>query len=399
MSDSELYSRLLFPKKQGYPLFNPQPYTSLLEPARRTGTKIGDVGVVTMHGAFNPIFNLCLEGNDPANRLGVPLGFEKVVLGPSDIEELVPCHHPGSDISSKTINKRRLGVSAGISNNVFLPLAGGAVVEVSTNAKQTGLLLLPDGSTAWDLKPLQRFREQAFKHGESWYEFVNGVLGRTIGNGDLYLVTGFTKSTSWHVAVVNNDSGDRELSLKLKAAQIGNAGASCAWEWENVTSSANSGPRRLPGEESWKENQTVFLRGFKVALRSMPRRRSPKVLSIFSAKWSDMVSKLAASVPFSQPRPRPSLGNNSQSPPSTMGNGGGPANNQQSLNSVSSVSVGITCSLPPAKVAVTHDNEWASLLDEEEEEIPEYDELIARIPNRFNISVTPGIPGTLSTGA
>ncbi|KAJ6511827.1 hypothetical protein DFH09DRAFT_1433648, partial [Mycena vulgaris] len=293
ISDSELYGRLLFPKKQGYPLFNPQPYTSLPEPVRRTGTKIGDVGVVTIHGAFNPIFNICLEGNDPANRLGVPLGFEKVILGPSDIEELAPCHHPGSDISSKTINKRRLVLNCPqvlgfICACRFLPLAGGAVVEVSTNAKQTGLLLLPDGSTAWDLNPLQRFRDQAFKHGESWYEFVNGVLGRTIGNGDLYLVTGFTKSTSWHVAVVNNEWGDRGMSLKLKATQIGNAEASCAWEWENVTSSANSGPRRLPGEESWKENQTVFLRGFKVALRSMPLRRSPKVLSIFSAKWSDM---------------------------------------------------------------------------------------------------------------
>jgi hypothetical protein len=118
MSDSELYSRLLFPKKQGYPLFYPQPSDDLLDPARRAGTEIGDVGVVTMYGGFDRIFNILRAGDDPANRFGVPPGFEQVILRPGDITTLAQYHRPGSDISSTTINKRRLDIEAGIENNM-----------------------------------------------------------------------------------------------------------------------------------------------------------------------------------------------------------------------------------------------------------------------------------------
>ncbi|KAJ7325430.1 hypothetical protein DFH08DRAFT_662969, partial [Mycena albidolilacea] len=68
MSDSELYSRLLFPKKHGCPLFHPQPFDDLPEPARKLGTEIGDVGLVTQDGAFDPIFNIRRAIDDPSNR-------------------------------------------------------------------------------------------------------------------------------------------------------------------------------------------------------------------------------------------------------------------------------------------------------------------------------------------
>jgi hypothetical protein len=121
------------------------------------------------------------------------------------------------------------------------------------------------------------------------------------GKGDLYLVTGVTKSTSWSVVALENHSGEGKVSLKLKAAQMGNAGAACAWEWESADSSVNSGPRRCPGEEDWRDNQTVFLRGFKVALRSTPLRRAPKIKTVVNSKWSDMSSK-GSFIPFSQPQ-------------------------------------------------------------------------------------------------
>jgi hypothetical protein len=180
-----------------------------------------------------------------------------------------------------------------------VPFGAGAVVEVSTNSKQTGLLLLPDGASRWDLRRLQLFRDYALRHAHNWYAFVNGILQRMVGNGDLYLVTGVTKSTSWSVAAVENHSGDRQISLKLKAAQIGNAGATWTWEWESGGSSVNSGPRRRPGEVSWRDNQTVFLRGFKVALRSTPLRKAPKIRSIVNSKWPDISSR-GTFIPFSQ---------------------------------------------------------------------------------------------------
>ncbi|KAJ7739927.1 hypothetical protein B0H16DRAFT_62338 [Mycena metata] len=289
MSDSDLYSRLLFPKKHGYPLFHPQPFDDLLEPARRIGTEIGDVGIVTQEGSFDPIFNILRAKDDPSNRFGVPPAFESVSLGPEDIATRTLFHLPGSDISNTTVVKKRIDVEAGIEDNVFIPLGAGAVIEVSTNSKQTGLLLLPDGASRWDLRQQKVFRDYALKHAQNWYSFVNGDLGRMVGNGDLYLVTGVTKSTSWSVAAVENHSGEGKVSLRLKAAQVGNAGASRAWEWESASSSVDSGPRRNAGEELWRDNQTVFLRGFKVALRLMSLRR-PKAVSIVNANWSDMSS-------------------------------------------------------------------------------------------------------------
>jgi hypothetical protein len=149
---------------------------------------------------------------------------------------------------------------------------------VSTNSKETGLLLLPDGASSWDLRPLQVFRDYALENAEKWYEFVNGTCRRMVGDGDLYLVTGVTKSTSWGVAALKNHSGEGQISLKLKAALVGNAGATYSWKWESGGSSVNSGPWREPGEEEWRDNQTVFLRGFKVMLRSRLRKKlKPKL--------------------------------------------------------------------------------------------------------------------------
>jgi hypothetical protein len=118
MSDSYLYSRLLFLKGHGYPLFHPQPFDDLPYAARRAGTEIGDVGLITQDGSFDPIFNILRAADDPSNRFGVPSAYEQVLLGPEDIAARALFHLLGSDISNTTITKRRLDVDAGIENNM-----------------------------------------------------------------------------------------------------------------------------------------------------------------------------------------------------------------------------------------------------------------------------------------
>ncbi|KAF7345422.1 Tkl tkl-ccin protein kinase [Mycena venus] len=380
MSDSILYSRLLFPKGHGYPLFCPEPFDDLDEAARKTGSEIGDVGVITWDGSFDPIFNILRASNDPSNRYGVPPGFEQVFLGPQDISTRAQCHLPGSDISNTTISKRRLDFEAGTESNVFLPVGAGAVVEVSTNSKQTGILLLPDGASRWDLRSQQLFRDYALKHAENWYTFVNGNLRRMAGNGDLYLVTGVTKSTSWGVAAVENHSGEGTLSLKLKAAQIGSAGATYAWEWESAGSSVNAGPRRCAGEE-WRDKQTVFLRGFKVA-----------------SKWSKATGPSSPSTP-SQLQSSDTNGNSlswsafTRTDPSSTG---GSSDDEESLSPSSNyypsdlINEHLLDCFVDATVAVTHDDEWASILTEQDSEVPADDELITRVLNKFKMSIVFG---------
>lgn len=97
---SEVYSRLLLPKRHGYPLWVPEPHDNLPVDYQVT---IGDVGTITTDGGFDPLFNICASLNDPVNSDGVPLPFEHVVLGPRDIRTWNNFHIPGTGIVSTSI--------------------------------------------------------------------------------------------------------------------------------------------------------------------------------------------------------------------------------------------------------------------------------------------------------
>ncbi|KAF7362530.1 Cell division control protein [Mycena venus] len=443
MADScHLYTRLLLPKRHGYPLFHPQPFDDLPLESRYIGIEVGDVGVVTSDGAFDVIFNICRSANDPVNRFGVPEGFEKVELSPGDVAPRGQYHRPGSDVSNTKISKRRLDVdaAAGVEGNVFLPFGAGAVVEISTSSKETAVLLLPDGASRTDLRPKNIFRDYALKHAQRWYEFVNKKLHRMVGNGDLYLVTGTDKSSSWSVAALENHSEDCKISLKLKASQVGSAGTSCVWEWETADSFADWGPRPLPAERS--ENQTVFIRGFKVAIRSSPLKKSAKAISIVDSKPSDILSKTGSS-PFAPSRPTGTgglfrspaphgIGGASKneasvaehlpgspeqstrafsqsrpigiaSPPSSIGSG--TADDEESISDSAeyfpenpktyhpgyTINEYLLRTCPTANVTVTHDDEWMAVLKESDEEFPSDCELIARICGKYDVNISSGV--------
>ncbi|KAJ7148428.1 hypothetical protein C8R43DRAFT_888882 [Mycena crocata] len=246
---SDAYARCLFPKGQGYPLFVPQPFDDLPEEARKTGTQIGDVGIITLDGSFDPIFNILRAADDPANRFGLPAAFEPAVLPTDDILIWEQYHAPRSVIWNAS--KKRRPNSQEIQ-----------VVESST---QTALLILPDGALRMDSRSLRVFRDYALKNAQSWYAFVNGDLQRILGNGELYLITGVTKSTSWCVATFDGSSVAEKGSLNMQATLLN---GEVAWAWDTSNTGTRSGPYRRAGEESWRDNQTVFLRGLKVAVRS-----------------------------------------------------------------------------------------------------------------------------------
>ena len=117
MSDAALYSRLLHTKKQGCTLFSPQPSEDLPRAERESGARIGHVGIVTENGGFDPIFNILDSAED--NPSGVPPGFEQVTLRHDAILHEGNCHSPGSDISNKTVSKKRLDVDVGLESNVY----------------------------------------------------------------------------------------------------------------------------------------------------------------------------------------------------------------------------------------------------------------------------------------
>ncbi|KAJ6561951.1 hypothetical protein B0H19DRAFT_902447, partial [Mycena capillaripes] len=179
---------------EGWALFHPTPSDDLPEEARKAGLQIGEVGVITDDGAFDPIFNIRLAADDPANRYGVPAGFEQVPSRPNDIRIRLLCHPPGAVLSSATVKKTRLDLHASLP---LFPIVAGATVELSTESKQLAVAVLPDGASRFDMRSDKVFLDYAKKHAPSWYGFVTNDLQRIVGNGGLYLITGVTKSTSW----------------------------------------------------------------------------------------------------------------------------------------------------------------------------------------------------------
>ncbi|KAJ7618636.1 hypothetical protein FB45DRAFT_1033828 [Roridomyces roridus] len=377
MSDSHLYTRLLLSKGHGYPLFHPQPFDDLPTTSREVGTQVGDVGIITPDGAFDVIFNICRPADDPANRFGVPTGFEQIELVPEDMASRPRYHRPGSDISNTKISKRRVDVDAGVDGNVFLPVTAGAVIEITASSQEAAVLFLPDGASRTDVRPLQQLRDYALEHARRWYEFVNGPLQRMVDSNDLYLVTGVDKCTSWSVAAIENHSQDGQISLRLKAAPVGGGRASYAWEWETSSSFADSGPRRGPGEDEFASNQTVFLRGFKVAIRppSKPFQKKTTAASIVESDPSELLSR-SGFIPFSRsPTASSSIFSRRSAPAGGESLSGG--NDRASDGSVeyfpprprtyhpaSAINARLLDLFPEHDVAVTHDDEWGSILNE-----------------------------------
>ncbi|KAJ6562260.1 hypothetical protein B0H19DRAFT_95115 [Mycena capillaripes] len=373
MSDSRSYSRLLLHKGHGHPVFCPQPSDDLPAAIRQTGARIRDVGVITSDGSFDVIFNVCAPANDPANRFGVPEGFTQIDLGESDIFLRDTHHGPGCSISNTEVRKRRLDLDLSLADNVFSPVGAGATVEISASSKEA-VLILPDGGSRCNARPLDKFRSYALEHARSWYIFVNKRLHRMIDSGDLYFITGCDKSSSWNLAVTQNRSDDAEVSLRLRAAQIGSAGGIFAWQWEDVTSEvADSGPWPRPGDEGWKNNQTVFVRGFRVAIRPAPLsvlKGPSKAVSIENSKPKDLLRK-SGFTPFSQGGSDCSGGlgaSGSKSP------GGAPEDSisvepieedQKPYHPATAINdYLLKISDAPSAIAITHDDDWIFVLSE-----------------------------------
>ena len=86
---NDIYERHLTLKGRGFPLWIPEPNRRLHIDYRKTGIRIGDVGIINPSGAFSFLFNICLPHNDPVNEQMSPEFFTPISppIRPMDIEE------------------------------------------------------------------------------------------------------------------------------------------------------------------------------------------------------------------------------------------------------------------------------------------------------------------------
>ena len=267
-SPSDIYARLLLPKKHGYPLWFPEPDEDLPPEYRSIGVDIGDVGTITPDGAFDFLFNICHSADDPINWLGVPDGFVPLTLQPGDVRRRSNMYAEGTHISSARICKVQLRDDE--------PAPG---FKFECSGSTGAVLILPEGGSRVDLRKMGLFYQYSASNATAWYRFVNGPdLCRQAGNGSLYLVTGCDKSPAWGVASYSHPFGAPEGSLKFTAVGEEEDGStSLAYGWENYSSAAvRTGRRQGRQSAAGPElifNQCVFIRGLRISLQPQLLRR------------------------------------------------------------------------------------------------------------------------------
>ena len=107
---NDIYERHLTLKERGFPLWIPDPNQYLHLNYRRTGVRIGDVGIITDSGAFSFLFNICLPRNDPVNPRMLPEHFAPISppIEASDIEKFGVFKN-GSHLASASVKISQSG--------------------------------------------------------------------------------------------------------------------------------------------------------------------------------------------------------------------------------------------------------------------------------------------------
>ena len=112
-----------------------------------------------------------------------------------------------------------------------------------------------------------------------WYKYINGPRGREAKNGDVRLVVGCDKATSWGMASLSNVAQHSQLKFKPLAAQSSSSSGSgyAAWEYSGV-GNVKVGPDQKEIDELRREdpndshpgdkylNQCLFVRTLNVTL-------------------------------------------------------------------------------------------------------------------------------------
>ena len=132
-------------------------------------------------------------------------------------------------------------------------------------SSEGALLILPEGAQRHDLRNHHLFLEAAIQHGADWYRFAEERVGQIIASDSLYLITGLYKATSWSLAAFEKTAGTAEYPAQFRVSRAGGNNIAAAYIWDTTCA---LDWRAGPIDDCEIPNQAVFIRGFKVALRT-----------------------------------------------------------------------------------------------------------------------------------
>ena len=147
-------------------------------------------------------------------------------------------------------------------------------IEFTSAASEGAILTMPQGTHAEDLANVSRFRQYLSVNAESWYRYVNNVRGREARNGDVRLVVGCDKASSWGMATFAN-STTQDFHLKFKPTGENGSSRTYGWEYSGMVE-ARAGPdpeetdelrRDDFGHSGVYKNQCLFVRTLNAMLQ------------------------------------------------------------------------------------------------------------------------------------
>ena len=136
---------------------------------------------------------------------------------------------------------------------------------------------MPQGGYSEDLLNVSSLRRYLLDNAESWYTHVNGTRGREARNGDVVLVKGCDKASSWAMATFTKSTA---YDFRLKFKPRGETGSRRTYGWDGWEYSGSVELRLGPLPEETEEltrddsgqldvytNQTLFMRTVSVKVR------------------------------------------------------------------------------------------------------------------------------------
>ncbi|KAF8185702.1 hypothetical protein BJ912DRAFT_479739 [Pholiota molesta] len=363
------YYDLLSTARHGTPLWLPEPNETQHMSYRRRGTAIGDVVVLTDNGGLHLLFNICLDADDPINGNAVPEGFSpfKPALLASDMHRF---HEYGEDsyLASKSITKKR-------------NLQGPAGLWFESSASEGAILAMPEGACSEDLARKSGFDRYLADNLDSWYHYVNEVREWGIEPGQLRLVTGVHKAKAWGIATFSNEKTAviSDLKMVFKSNEDISSGALYSWEFEGTVDSSRSGPTRKQREDVFEgrpplENQCLFVRTVNALSRKVGgKNRESNSIAVPTSQMNTNISSVglehSGSAGPSNYSSSSSRGGG-RSVPNQMGaqyslligqNENGPVLRDHPSKAINEF---LLEEKPNARIAITHDEDWISLLTE-----------------------------------
>ncbi|KAF4616813.1 hypothetical protein D9613_008361 [Agrocybe pediades] len=402
----DIYYRHLAPKGRGSPLWIPEPNKQLPIEYQRTGMLLGDVGILAADGSFDFLFNACLPRDHPVNPQRMPEDYEPFILDPLDVQRQSE-FKGASHLSSASI-KRSCSTK---------DLQG---LEFESTASEGAILTMPVGSNSADVRNIILLRRYAALHAENWYRYVVNIRGREAENGDVRFVTGFDKTTAWGMATFANSTEQRDsFQLRFRAIEDGTVGKMYRWESHSgMAESLRVGPdasevealRMNDPQEEGKEyeNQSLFVRTLNVTLQGNVWRKLKQELGevdVGEGDEDEHESQPPEPSPWA-PNADHQAGPSSGSPATQRGSGSVGARltfKTRGGSSTRKLTGALTFhpsrilndmvldAMPHARMAITEDRHWMSIMSEHDAVLPSDEELRQRISQMFTFYEVEGV--------